>query len=463
MTPVHGHGDSDTPRKTAGGRLIVFSDDWGRHPSSCQHLVKRLLPAEGGLSQRGVSAVGGWDVLWVNTIGMRKPRLTRADAKRALGRLFNRPKPADAIRGPQRPTDPRPRIVAPWMYPGFRTPWQRRFNAERITAAVAKAMRSPVCTCGAAGAPTVALTTLPITADLIERFREHPDIRVDRWVYYCVDDFSVWPGTDGAVMDAMEREQVSGLREDDVIVCVSEVLRDRVASMPGGNITENTETRRHGGDQTNRRDASRSIELLTHGVDLEFWHEPCGVTPLSIQVERGKTGPIGLFWGLIDDRFDMRWIDDSSAIGWLLVGPSNNPVAGWDTPNATYFPSVPYHELPALADAADVLIMPYVDAPVTRAMQPLKLLEYLAAGWPDRFKPVVVRDLPATRAWADCCDVVGTAEAFVRVCLERAEHGVPSEQVAARRRRLPRESWDAKAGRFERWLLGQRGEALTVG
>ena len=22
--------------------LLVFSDDWGRHPSSCQHLIKRL-------------------------------------------------------------------------------------------------------------------------------------------------------------------------------------------------------------------------------------------------------------------------------------------------------------------------------------------------------------------------------------------------------------------------------------
>src|SRR5258707_203637 len=25
-------------------RLVVFSDDWGRHPSSSQHLVRELLP-----------------------------------------------------------------------------------------------------------------------------------------------------------------------------------------------------------------------------------------------------------------------------------------------------------------------------------------------------------------------------------------------------------------------------------
>ena len=25
-------------------RLVVFSDDWGRHPSSAQHLIRQLLP-----------------------------------------------------------------------------------------------------------------------------------------------------------------------------------------------------------------------------------------------------------------------------------------------------------------------------------------------------------------------------------------------------------------------------------
>ena len=48
--------------------LLVFSDDWGRHPSSCQHLVRHLLPRR--------------RVTWVNTIGMRPPRLDLATAKR---------------------------------------------------------------------------------------------------------------------------------------------------------------------------------------------------------------------------------------------------------------------------------------------------------------------------------------------------------------------------------------------
>ena len=54
-------------------RLVVFSDDWGGHPSSCQHLVAKLLPDH--------------DVLWVNTIGGRWPRPSREDLAKVMRRL----------------------------------------------------------------------------------------------------------------------------------------------------------------------------------------------------------------------------------------------------------------------------------------------------------------------------------------------------------------------------------------
>src|SRR5438445_764069 len=48
--------------------LLVFADDWGRHPSSCQHLVRQWLDR--------------YAVTWVNTIGTRTPRLDLATLKR---------------------------------------------------------------------------------------------------------------------------------------------------------------------------------------------------------------------------------------------------------------------------------------------------------------------------------------------------------------------------------------------
>ena len=55
--------------------LVVFAEDWGRHPSATQHLVRRLAATS--------------PVLWINSIGMRRPRLTMRDARRAAGKLFS--------------------------------------------------------------------------------------------------------------------------------------------------------------------------------------------------------------------------------------------------------------------------------------------------------------------------------------------------------------------------------------
>lgn len=53
--------------------LLVFSDDWGRHPSSCQHIVRELLDRH--------------RVFWVNTIGTRPPRLDLYTLQRGAVKL----------------------------------------------------------------------------------------------------------------------------------------------------------------------------------------------------------------------------------------------------------------------------------------------------------------------------------------------------------------------------------------
>ena len=54
-------------------RLVVFSDDWGRHPSSAQHLIRQLLPR--------------YRVDWVNTVGTHRPRLSLGDLRRGVEKL----------------------------------------------------------------------------------------------------------------------------------------------------------------------------------------------------------------------------------------------------------------------------------------------------------------------------------------------------------------------------------------
>ena len=113
-----------------------------------------------------------------------------------------------------------------------------------------------------------------------------------------------------------------------------------------------------------------------------------------------------------------------------------------------YHPPVSlFSTLPALARAAATLIMPYADLPVTRAIQPLKLKEYLATG-----RPVVVRSLPATRPWADCLDLAEDAESFARLVVRRVEEGCSEDQTRARSR-LQGENWETKAEQFRRLAL----------
>jgi glycosyltransferase involved in cell wall biosynthesis len=246
-------------------------------------------------------------------------------------------------------------------------------------------------------------------------------------VYYCVDDFGVWPGLDGRTLRDMEAELVAKV---DTVIAVSETLQKHVANL------------------------GKRSHLLTHGVDLEHFRRPAPVElPASLAELGSLPKPRVVFWGVIDRRMDLnfvRQLGESLTEGTLLlVGPQDDPDPDlFRLPRVRTLPPVSYDDLPALAGAAAVLVMPYADLPVTRAMQPLKLKEYLATG-----KPVVVRKLPATEPWADCLDVAATPAEFAAAVLERLRTGVPEAQRAARGR-LDAEGWWAKAAEFEKWIEG---------
>lgn len=379
--------------------FVVFADDWGRHPSSCQHLFRRLIPRH--------------RTCWVNTIGMRRPRFDLASLRRAAEKVFQWTR---RKAGPATPLPDNLSVSNPRMWPWFSTGLDRALNRS-LLARHLRRLAEPL------PAPPVVVTTLPIVADLVSLF---PDWR---WVYYCVDDFGEWPGVDGKAMQRMEARLV---KECHQVIAVSETLRDKLARM------------------------GRASELLTHGVDLEHWARTADAPALGEIKDLPR--PLVVFWGVVDRRMDVAWVRALAASlqtgTVLLVGPKDDPdPALLQTPRVVYVPSLPYERLPSLARAASVLVMPYADLPVTRAMQPLKLKEYLATG-----KPAVVRDLPANRPWTDCMDMTVTPEAFVDAVRRRLETGLPEAQQRARAR-LAGEGWAEKAHQFERWLTGQTVQA----
>jgi glycosyltransferase involved in cell wall biosynthesis len=377
--------------------FLIFSDDWGRHPSSCQHLTQRLMKRH--------------PIIWVNTIGTRPPRFNRATLGRALEKACQWGRPGgggDA--GATLPTNLN--VLNPWMWPWFRSGFDRWLNRTLL-------LRQLVPVVDAIAGPVVALTTIPLLADLVG------SLPVARWVYYCIDDFGEWPGLDHAPLREMEATLV---RRADVLIAVSETLQEKLAGM------------------------GRSSHLLTHGTDLEHWRLSPGERPAP-ELPEGLEPPLIVFWGMVDRRMDVSFLERLGAEltrgTIVLVGPAADPDPALEQiPRLMRIPPWSYQDLPLLARAARVLIMPYADLPVTRAMQPLKLKEYLATN-----RPVVVRDLPATRGWADCLDLADTPESFSAAVRSRLEDGLPECQAEARRR-LECEGWDEKATTLERWALG---------
>jgi glycosyltransferase involved in cell wall biosynthesis len=382
--------------------LLVFADDWGRHPSSCQHLVGHLLNRH--------------PICWVNTIGTRKPGWNLATLQRGMekfGHWFRR-------RGEHSPRPACLRVISPMMWPSFSSELGRRLNRWLLTRQLTKSLSD-------SSEPAVAITTLPITADLIGR------IPVRRWVYYCVDDFSEWPGLDGSTLRRLEQSLVAKV---DHVIAVSPTLQERLAGM------------------------GRTADLLTHGVDLQWWSNPQPSEKIAAldSLER----PLVVFWGVIDRRMDVSFVSHlarSMTRGTIvLAGPENDPdPALFALDRVIRLGTLPFASLPTLARETAVLVMPYVDLPVTRAMQPLKLKEYLATG-----KPVVVRDLPSTRCWVDCLDVADSANSFVTAVRFRLEQGLPQEQALARRH-LAGETWAEKARHLEEMIFGLHPAPPTFG
>lgn len=372
-------------------RLLVFADDWGRHPSSCQYLISQLLPR--------------YTVYWVNTIGMRAPRWDLASVRRGLEKAY----------GWSRSSSPRQKlpdnleVVNPGMWPWLRRPYDRWLNRQLLTRSLTRRL-------GTCSSPVVAITTIPIVADLVGR------LPVQSWVYYCVDDFGSWPGLDGDSLRTMEAQLVAKV---DRLIAAGDNLQQRLLAL------------------------GRSSEVLTHGVDLDFWRTPSHKPPIP-QLATSER-PWIVFWGLIDRRMDVAFVAqlvrDLRQGTVVFIGPLQDPdPALLQLPRVVHVPALNTNDLPAMAAEAAVLIMPYADLPVTQAMQPLKLKEYLACE-----RPVIVRDLPATRPWADCLNLATSPQEFsesVRRCL------VEGLSIAQRhaRARLTHESWSAKAREFEKML-----------
>lgn len=199
-----------------------------------------------------------------------------------------------------------------------------------------------------------------------------------------------------------------------------------------------------------------NTHFVPNGADTELFeqaHDPA--TPVHPVLE-GLPGPIVGFAGHMEDRFDFGLLEAVSAAhpDWtfVLAGPVAEAQraaaeALAKRPNVRFVGLLPRHELPSFLKGVDVALIPFVHSAQTRAIYPLKLNEYLAAG-----KPVVLTPFADLREFTGLVHVADGAEAFGGAIAQALTDTAP-ERVAARVALARANNWAGRTAQMESLIM----------
>lgn len=269
-------------------------------------------------------------------------------------------------------------------------------------------------------AASAVLVQFPYWAETALRLREQHGARV---LYDCMDDWRNWTAEPRISAFNLAEEQRLG-DACDVLVTTSRELQERELA------------------------AGRNALLVRNGADFTAFAEP---RPGDVLPEVPR--PVIGYYGAIANWFDLELIEAAAAArpqySFVLIGQVHevdvSRVAA--LPNVRFLGEKPYREIPRYLAAFDVCLIPFRVNRLTKAVDPVKLYEYLSQG-----KPVVATamgELPPDR------DLVVTAdsrEAFL-AALDRgvAERGEPEAavRIAKRIEYARANTWTARADALE--------------
>ena len=402
--------------------IICLASNWSYDPTS-KHHVMRLL------AQRN-------HVIWVNYHGSRRPCLTGAVVGAAAAKI------RQFIQGPRR-VDRNITVITPLVVPIPGNRAVAALNRELLARQIWNVLRD------LPDRPAQLWSFAPDVDYLCGRFDE------ECVVYYCVDEFSEFTGYNASAVAAAERRLI---QHADLVITTSQSLHDAKRRGPAtprarramAGTCPDSVGRPCGATKTDSRqllhDTHSNVVLVPHGVDYE--HFACAISPETTVPDdiADLPKPILGFWGLIQDWLDLDLLASVARarpdwsivlIGETLVDPA--PLSG--LPNVHLLGRRPYQSLPAYAKGFDVGLIPFRLNALTRAVNPIKLREYLSAGL-----PVVSTPLPEVQRYQDLVHIAGDAPTFIAAC-ERALSGndaARSHLAAARQAAMQHETWAAK-------------------
>ncbi|MBN1826514.1 MAG: glycosyltransferase [Candidatus Eisenbacteria bacterium] len=374
--------------------LCIASANWDAALwTNSQHLMSRLARTN--------------RVLFVESLGLRRPSVRWRDVYRVAGRLWN------WARG-ERPVSGNLTVYSPLLIPLYNLPWVRELNFWLLRNSLSRVARKR-------GFRRMILWTfLPTSSDLVGHLGESLS------VYHCVDEYGANPGVSAGVIQDMERKL---LGKADLVFTTSPSLFE------------------------GKRRYNPNTHYLPNVADAEHFRkamiEETPVPAEAAALRRPVIGFVGALSGYkIDFPLLLHLADARPDWTIALVGPV------WPgerrreleelrrRPNVRLFGARPYAELPGWIKAMDVCIIPFAINETTVNVFPMKFHEYMATG-----KPIVMTDLPSVTEYRDYCRLASSPEEFVRAveaALEDDGRGVEERLRVARRN-----TWETRIERIE--------------
>lgn len=383
--------------------LVVFGEDWGALPSSTQHLIGHLA------QQR--------KVIWVNSIGLRRPRLNYQDLRRAWKKLSacskKRPVYSENLASRSEVTTPAYPVSQHFQLIQPRTlPAPRSALARNIATRLLSQQLYPVIDRAALDRPII-WTSLPTAVDVAAQLKTQlPGASL---VYYCGDDFSALAGVDHQTV--CKRQQELAVQAD-LIVTASESLYYRFSPT--------------------------KCRLLNHGVDLELFTKPA--SRAADLPDDGR--PIAGFYGSLNSWIDFKLLQRviTQLPNWHFVFVGRVTAAATklkNLGNVHLLGERPHQQLPQYSQHWQAALLPFVDNPQIRACNPLKLREYLAAG-----RPIVSTPFPALTPYLSWLKVVNDPQSMVTSLRQCAASTIDIQRAES----VKQESWAKKSEQLDSWL-----------
>ncbi|HEV7937913.1 MAG TPA: glycosyltransferase [Solirubrobacteraceae bacterium] len=378
---------ADPPRLQGRDIVCVGFADWDTALQTNQHHLMRRLAAENR-------------VLFVESLGLRRPQLAGRDLKRIVRRLRSGLRGSREVDGLH--------VLSPLVLPLHANAFVRALNRHLLGIFVRRATRK-------LGMHRPILWAYVPQAESLREV-----LQPELVIYHCVDDIAAQPGIDAASFRAAETRFA---RRANLVLASAPALAERLRSI------------------------SDNVIYAPNVADTALFAGALEDGPIDPALAILPTPRIVFTGAVVATKLDMRLLVElaRSRPSWsfALVGPvgSGDPSTDVSTlaaePNLQLLGARAYEQLPSVLRGANAGLIPYARNQLTDSIFPMKVYEYLAAGL-----PVVATPLPSLTG-IDAVASAPDADGIARLLDEVLAEDTPQRRVE-RSRAAAAHSWEGR-------------------